>query len=567
EATERYWRDHKHLIEDGWEGWWLDGMESVWDAADDRRVGHVPQGYLPRRAKLDSQEFRDEYDNVWALLRAKAFYEKQRRDFPDRRVYILNRTAFSGMQRYAAGVNQGDFWSSWELLRVQRNWLLNMAMSGVLFPESDIGGFYPTEELTDELFIRWAFMATFAPLMRSHGCNWRCRLPWGFGPENEERFVRLIRLRHAMFPYNYTLLHEANRTGIPMMRPMALEFPHDGEVRTMCDQYMWGPYVLVAPVAEKGARERQVYLPEGVWLHGWTLQRFEGPNRVVVEAPLGRDPFFFRAGAVLPICEPSASIPTQSDAHLTLLVLPSEREGAFTLYDDDRSTYRYEKGECSRQESRVSPLREGGAFSLELGAVEGDHLVVAQAFTPEDVEGAADGEVQTPAAEVADDLQVPTIADAAGVGDGDALPPAEHPDQVGLDALAAPLDVGGVDQELGAGAGEPVEAGRIHLDGGELLPTVGDDPVAVVAFAATQIEDEARAPHAGDEAGEALLVDPPVAKDVRGDDDSGGSALEPGRGVFLVDAAADVESPGVGPQGVLGRRLVAGAEHDHVPAG
>jgi alpha-glucosidase (family GH31 glycosyl hydrolase) len=373
EATETYWQDHKFLIEDGWDGWWLDGMESVWDAADDRRVQHVPQDYLPSREKLETTDFRDEYDNIWALLRAKAFYEKQRRDFPDKRVYILNRTAFTGMQRYAAGVNQGDYWSNWDLLRVQLNWLLNMSMSGVLFPESDIGGFYPTEELTDELLIRWAFLATFQPLMRSHGCNWRCRLPWGFGPENEARFTRLIRLRYAMFPYNYTLLHQANQTGVPMMRPMVLEFPSDMETRQMSDQYMWGSHVLVAPVVEKGACERSVYLPDGKWVHSWSLRCYEGPGRVKVEAPLGQDPLFVRAGSVLPMCDPSDNIRLESEPSLTLLVLPGHAAAEFSLYDDDRQTYRYERDEFSLQTFSLSSLNASKEFALEVGAVEGRH--------------------------------------------------------------------------------------------------------------------------------------------------------------------------------------------------
>ena len=269
------------------------------------------------------------------------------------------------MQRYAAGCNQGDYWSSWEMMQTQAVWLLNMQMSGVFFPESDIGGFYPTEHLTDELFIRWAFMGTFGPLMRSHGVNWRIRLPWGFGPENEARFVPLIRLRSAMFPYNYTLLSQANQKGVPMMRAMVLEFPEDLEARKLWDQFMWGPNILEAPVYEKGARERSVYLPEGSWVHYWTLQSFEGPSRVTVDAPLGRDPWFVRAGTVVPMREPSDTIPMESDDRLVLLVTPAGQEGPFTLYDDDRQTYRYEQGQSSRQTFRVSALSESGAFRRE----------------------------------------------------------------------------------------------------------------------------------------------------------------------------------------------------------
>ena len=162
EACESVWQEHKYLYEDGWEGWWLDGTEYVNVVPRGGTTRRYLPDYLPQdMSKFESKEFLDEYDNVWALLRAKTFYEKQRRDFPDRRVYILNRTAFPGMQRYAAGCNQGDFWSSWEMMQTQTVWLLNMQMSGIFFPESDIGGFFPTEHLTDELFIRWAFMGVF----------------------------------------------------------------------------------------------------------------------------------------------------------------------------------------------------------------------------------------------------------------------------------------------------------------------------------------------------------------------------------------------------------------------
>jgi alpha-glucosidase (family GH31 glycosyl hydrolase) len=277
------------------------------------------------------------------------------------------------MQRYAAGVNQGDFWSSWELMRIETVWLLNMGMSGVFFPETDIGGHYATEELTDELFIRWAFLGTFGPLMRSHGHNWRCRLPWGFGPENEFRFTRLIRLRSVLFPYNYTLLSQANQTGLPMMRAMILAFPEDRETRTIWDQYLWGPDILVAPVYQKGVRERKVYLPKGLWVHYWTLQPFEGPARITVDAPLGQDPVFLRAGGVIPMREPSDTIPTESDSRLLLLVLPAAQAGSFTVYDDDRQTYRYEQGESSRQTFVVSAKEASGSFSLDIGPVEGEH--------------------------------------------------------------------------------------------------------------------------------------------------------------------------------------------------
>jgi alpha-glucosidase len=375
EATEKVWQDQKYLAEDGFEGWWLDGTESV-------RVhqnSYISTEHLPEGEKLEMEEFQDEYDNVWAVLRAKAFYEKQRRDFPQRRVYILNRAVFPGAQKYAAGVNQGDYWVSWELMKIQTIWLLNMQMSGIMFPETDIAGHWASEELDQEIFIRWAFMGTFGPLMRSHGHAWRCRLPWGFGPENEARFVPLIRLRSAMFPYNYTLLSQANQQGIPMMRAMAMEFPDDLQAREVWDQFMWGPNMLVAPVYQKGATERQVYLPEGSWVHYWTLESFSGPGTVTVDAPLGRDPLFLKAGSIVPMRQWSDTIPTEADDRLVLLASPAKQEGSFTLYDDDRQTYGYEEGESSQQTFRISAIGDSGSFDLDIGAVEGDHDGVKKA--------------------------------------------------------------------------------------------------------------------------------------------------------------------------------------------
>jgi alpha-glucosidase (family GH31 glycosyl hydrolase) len=369
EENEKLWRDYRGMLADGWSGWWLDGTEYC-DVADG---SSFDESYAVKDPKKFTDAFREEHDNVWALLRAKAFYERQRRDYPDQRVYILNRTVFPGVQAYAAGVNQGDYWSSWKLMEIETVWLLQMGMSGIFFPETDIGGHWPTGELTDELFIRWAFLATFSPIMRSHGHNWRCRLPWGFGPENEARFVPLIKLRSAMFPYNYTIMAEANRTGLPMMRALALAFPDDPVARKTWSEFMWGPDILVAPVYEKGARLRDVYLPAGTWVHYWTGAVHAGAATIAVDAPLGKDPLFVRAGSIMPERRHSDTIPSQSDESLILLAFPGDRDGAFDLYDDDRETYRYEQGEHSSQSFAISRMDSSGSFTIRIGAVVGDH--------------------------------------------------------------------------------------------------------------------------------------------------------------------------------------------------
>ena len=368
------WQTYKGLMADGWSGWWLDGVEYCDVGEATPATPHT----APKNLEKFTAEFRDEHDNVWALMRAKAFYEKQRRDFPDQRVYILNRTVFPGVQAYATGVNQGDYWSSWRLMRIQTVWLLQMRMSGIMFPETDIGGHWPTGELTDELFIRWAFLGLFSPLMRSHGHNWRCRLPWGFGPENEARFVPLIKLRSAMFPYNYTLLARPTHRHADDART-GPSLSGRSDCAEDFDAFMWGPDVLVAPVYDKGARARDVYLPAGKWLHYWTMTQYEGPATLSIDAPLGKDPLFVRAGSIIPMRAHSDTIPSEGDSHLVLLAVPGDREGSFTLYDDDRETYRYEHGESSSQTFRIGPLDASGSFHLTIGKVEGSHSGVQKA--------------------------------------------------------------------------------------------------------------------------------------------------------------------------------------------
>jgi alpha-D-xyloside xylohydrolase len=136
---------------------------------------------------------------------------------------------------------------------------------------------------------------------------------------------------------------------------------------------MWGPDILVAPVYEKGARLRDVYLPAGSWVHYWTGAVHVGAATIAVDAPLGKDPLFVRAGSIIPERRHSDTIPSQSDESLILLAFPGDRDGAFDLYDDDRETYRYEQGEHSSQSFAISRMDSSGSFTIRIGAVVGDH--------------------------------------------------------------------------------------------------------------------------------------------------------------------------------------------------
>jgi alpha-D-xyloside xylohydrolase len=259
-----------------------------------------------------------EVGNLYPRENSRALYEGMvstgRAD-----VLTLNRSAWAGSQRYGAAVWSGDIGTDFETLRHQVAAGLNMAVSGIPWWTTDIGGFHggdPDSPAYREVLTRWFQFGTFCPLMRLHGF----RDPamslgpemtggpneiWSYGPEAYQIMVDHIRLRERLTPY---LLHQtdlAHREGLPVMRPLFVDFPDDPTSWTVDDAFLFGADLLVAPVLEAGARTRSVYLPAAArWRDAWSGQEYPGGSRVTVEAPLERIPLFLRDDAVLPIHEP-----------------------------------------------------------------------------------------------------------------------------------------------------------------------------------------------------------------------------------------------------------------------
>lgn len=188
-------------------------------------------------------------------------------------VVLLSRSAWAGSQRLGAVVWSGDIQSTFESLARQVRAGLNMALSGIPWWNTDIGGFHggdPQDPAFQELLIRWFQYGLFCPVCRLHGHRMPGTMksgapnePWAFGPFAEKILVRLIRLRHALKPYLLAQAEVTVRTGLPLMRPLWLEFPEDVEAAAVSDQFMLGADLLVAPVCEAGATGRVVYLPAG----------------------------------------------------------------------------------------------------------------------------------------------------------------------------------------------------------------------------------------------------------------------------------------------------------------
>ena len=230
-------------------------------------------------------------------------------------VVSLVRCAWAGSQRYGALVWSGDIPSTFESFKIQIVCGLQMAMAGIPWWTTDIGGFHDGD-IRDpkfrELLIRWFQYGAFCPVMRLHGHRSPYQAPlsstgggrcasgaeneiWSYGEENYAIMKKYIELREELRPYTRRLMQEASETGAPVMRPLFYQFPEDERVWEIKDQFLFGDQYLVAPVTEYGAREREVYLPAGArWTEQSTGKTYEGGRTVTADAPLDVIPVFVR---------------------------------------------------------------------------------------------------------------------------------------------------------------------------------------------------------------------------------------------------------------------------------
>lgn len=250
--------------------------------------------------------------NIYPRDHVQGFYEGMKAQ-GEEEILFLCRSAWAGSQRYGAAVWSGDINSTFDALRVQVRAGLNMALSGIPWWTTDIGGFRggdPAAPEFRELLVRWFQYGAFCPLFRLHGH----RLPntndfngaenevWSFGAESYPILKDYLLLRERLRPYIMAQMRLAHESGMPPMRPLFVDFPSDPACWAVEDEYMFGPDLLVAPVLEAGARQRKVYLPGGsMWKDSWTGQLLAGGQWINAEAPLERIPLFLHGDAVLPI--------------------------------------------------------------------------------------------------------------------------------------------------------------------------------------------------------------------------------------------------------------------------
>ena len=270
-----------------------------------------------------------EAHNLYGLLMDKAGYEGFGKFMPENRPWLLTRSGWAGVARYAWSWT-ADIETSWEALRQTISSVLGLGLSGVPYSGSDIGGFLGEPEA--ELYLRWFQMAVFMPFFRTHSAKEvPPREPWRFGEPVLSIARDFLQLRYRLMPYLYTLAWEATRNGWPLARPLFWPDADDPRLWQVDDAFMLGSCFLVAPILEPGAASRQIMLPVGEWFDFWDDSLYKGSFQVEVPACLEKIPVLVRAGSLLPVEEKGA---------LHLHFYPTEKgESQGLLYSDAGDGY------------------------------------------------------------------------------------------------------------------------------------------------------------------------------------------------------------------------------------
>jgi alpha-glucosidase len=322
------------------------GVKGVWNDMNEPAVFEI--GTFP-------EDVRHDFDgnpcshrkghNVYGMQMARATYNGLKKFLMPNRPFVITRSGYSGLQRYSS-VWTGDNTASWEHLWLANIQCQRLAISGVSFAGSDVGGFIG--EPDGELYTRWIQLATFHTFFRTHSAGNETQFnqePWSFGSKYEFIIKKFIHLRYQLLPYFYTAFWQHSTYGTPIIKPLSFLDQTDPETRDRMDEYCFGDHLLICPVLHPGTNERVVYIPRGHWYHLWNDTEFKGGKEYKVTCPIDRIPVFIRAGAVIPHY-PKMQFVGEFEIHeITLNVYYTKEQNVLSvLYEDAGDNYGYKAG-------------------------------------------------------------------------------------------------------------------------------------------------------------------------------------------------------------------------------
>ncbi len=381
EARAIYWKYLKTLYDYGTDAWWMDSTDPDFFNPKESDYAHKVYGGTWRSQR-----------NAFPLETVRGIYQSQRKDYGQKRVFIMTRSSYAGQQHYGSNMWSGDVNSSWDMLRKQVPAGLSYSLTGNPNFNTDIGGFFcgsyntkgsgsaPRNPQFQELYVRWMQYGLFCPVFRSHGAD-APREIWQFGKKGEpiyDAIEKQIRLRYRLIPYLYSTAWQVTSNNDSYMRPLFSDFAADKKVWNINDEFLFGRSILAAPIVKAQYTEEKIirtdamtgwnrqnvsdgsavggidftatksatkYLPKGAtWYDFWTNQQYKGGQDVTLETTLDRVPMFVRAGSILPLGPEMQYVGEKAWDNLEMRVYPGAN-GSFTLYEDEGDNYNYEKGD------------------------------------------------------------------------------------------------------------------------------------------------------------------------------------------------------------------------------
>jgi alpha-glucosidase len=395
-VTREWWGTlYRDLKKDGVDGFWNDMNEpSVFDSP----TKTIPENVIHR---IDEPGFAKrtathaEIHNVYGMENSRATFDGLKTIDPESRPFVLTRATYAGGQRYAATWT-GDNSSSWNHLSLSTPMLLNLGLSGFALSGADVGGYAGTP--SQDLLTKWLEVAAFQPIDRDHTEKGTAdQEPWIGGVEQEAIRRHFIEERYRLMPYLYSLAEEDSRDGLPLIRPLFLEFPDATSDRRPIDidpgangEFLLGRDLLIAPSPYPDELGNYIVeFPSKDWYDYWTGAKVVpaeskkvdmlSPTDVSAEVPLSLEvhpeleklPVFVHAGAILPIAPLVQSTNETPQGPLTLRVYVGD-DCAGRIYQDDGKTYAYQQGKYLRMNFSCQKTAEG--LALKIGAREGAYL-------------------------------------------------------------------------------------------------------------------------------------------------------------------------------------------------
>ena len=368
-ARQWFWSKHLPILKDGASLFWTDLGE-------------------PERFrwwwKYSDNKWHQDIHNVWDLNRARSFFEGYTADLPTRRPFLMSRSGYAGSQRYGVAVWSADAPARLGWAAAQPSAHMNLAMSGVPYSTSDVGGFGGFPFSNAAQYTRWLQMESFSSLIRSHGNTTgpnagRIIHPNQFGEPFTTINRKYLQWRESLVPYIYTHARESFDSGLPIVRALPLVWPADSEVANLGSEYLLGPSVLVAPVLlgdnNNPNEQRDVYLPQGRWFDMHDGSAFVGGKWYrSFQAPLAKMPLFAREGAILPRALTTTSLSEVGWNETRIFeIYPATGASSYTLYDDDGESNEYKQGRSGFAKTEIKVTPQGSAIQIAVGPMAGSY--------------------------------------------------------------------------------------------------------------------------------------------------------------------------------------------------